>query len=145
MPCIPLVITSSLFFIPSILGIFKRKPLDVVATTALGCTSLWFHGSNSKLSYIIDKTYAHMFGVFYYTKSLLRFTRYHRACDFAVVCFGTGSILSYMKEGKVLNVILHSIVHLSSIAAFSLYIVTDNAGSHNVLPNVRRHSQRVIT
>lgn len=137
MPCIPLVITSALFIIPSVIGIFKKKKVDVVATSLLTCTSLWFHSSNSMISYVIDKTYAHMFGVLYYTKSLVRCHKYRRPCDFVIVGFGTGSILCYVKEGNVLNIMLHALVHISSVAAFSLYIVTNDDRTHQLLPSIK--------
>lgn len=124
MPCIPLVITSACFIVPSVIAFIKRRRVDGVATCALACTSLWFHGSSAFIAYVIDKTYAHAFAVTYMGKAVLRCVSLHRVCDFAVVALGIGSIHCYLREGETLHVPLHSLVHLCSIAAFSLHMLT---------------------
>jgi hypothetical protein len=126
MPCIPLVLTSACFMIPSIIGFFRRHMVDAVVTAALSCTSLWYHGTNSYLAYVIDKTYAHVYAIMYSCNSIVRLVRLHRVCDGVIVVFTAISIACYMKEGNTLNTQLHAGLHTSSIIAFSLYMLTKN-------------------
>lgn len=127
MPFVPLVFTSMCFFIPGAIGFVKRRRCrDIVATCLLGCTSVWFHGTRSTVSYIIDKTYAHCFAVSYMTKSILRCIQLHRACDFVILAFSCGSLIFYYHEGDNMCVKLHSLVHTCSIIAFSLYMITSD-------------------
>lgn len=127
MPCIPLVITSACFLIPSVIGILKKRKKDVIATSLLACTSIWFHSSGTLAAYIVDKTYAHIIGITYCAKSILYCARYRRVCDVAILALACGTVVCYVLEGDTLNVALHSMVHMTSIVAFSLHMVTDNA------------------
>lgn len=125
--CLPLIITSACFFVPSLIGLKKRHHSDAVATGILACTSLWFHSTRSLASFVIDKTYAHSFAIRYTVKAITRCIRKHRVCDFAVCSLTGCSIYCYYREGDSLDIPLHIVVHVSSIVAFSLYMITHDA------------------
>jgi hypothetical protein len=136
MPCLPLVITSACFFIPSVIGFLRRRTKDATAIALLSCTSLWFHSTHVFHAYVIDKAYAHILGLSYSIRCVWRCVRLHRVCDFAILALTAGTVACYILEGDTLKVLLHIGVHGCSITAFSLYMVTStNETAHKNITN----------
>ena len=70
--CLPLVITSSLFFIPALIARRKRRRGLSNEIAALATTSILYHASSHPTIHLVDKCWAHLFGVRYGIISFLQ-------------------------------------------------------------------------
>lgn len=121
---LPLFITSSLFVIPCVIGFRKKHVRDATVMAVLTVLSLWNHGTNSAISLIIDRAYAHVFATCYGVRALLMCLWRRRAVDFVVFgIYGCG-VAMYAFEMKELVVPLHAGLHACTVSAFSLHMLT---------------------
>lgn len=128
MPCIPLLISSACFIVPAVIGFRKiHRKKDAIATSVLTATSLWFHGTRSTLSYIVDRTYAHVFAVYYVSRALVNQIRYKRLNDTIALTFALATVGCYAKESKLapkqVDIPTHMALHLCSIIALSTHML----------------------
>lgn len=125
MVMLPLVVTSTLFLVPSALGFVKRHIKDACGMLVLTGLSVWNHGTNNPLALVIDRAYAHTFAIIYGIKALKLCMRpKRRKIDmtiFGIYCCG---VILYACEINKLKVALHVGLHVCTISAFSLYMIT---------------------
>jgi len=128
MPCIPLLISSACFIVPAVIGFRKiHRKKDAIATSALTVTSLWFHGTRSTLSYIVDRAYAHIFATYYVTRALINQIRHHRVSDTIALIFALATVGCYVGERRLepkhVDVPVHIALHMCSIMALSTHML----------------------
>ena len=73
--CLPLVITSSLFFIPAMIARRKGRRRMSNEIAALASTSIIYHASSHPIIHFIDKCWAHIFGIRYGIISIIQFAQ----------------------------------------------------------------------
>lgn len=73
MPFWGLLLTSSTFLLPAWIAKRRKKNMLSLACRILTATSVWFHSTfMNNISFVIDKTYAHSFAIYFGAKSLLQ-------------------------------------------------------------------------
>lgn len=124
------MISGACFIIPAILGFRKRKKCkEALATSALATTSVWFHGTYSTISNIIDRTYAHVFSIYFITKSCIRFLFYRTRTDCLTFTCSMGATMCYFIEcmyyPQIINIPLHMGLHTYAILALTTHMITE--------------------
>jgi hypothetical protein len=127
MPFIGLVITSAGFLIPFVIAHRKKDKKHMVLSSALACTSLWFHGIGSHLSFVVDKAYAHTLGTIFWIESLQNFWKRRRRLDVIFVATTNGIIYVYFCHTKgrqgMTSHLWHMAMHVIAIGGWVGYLL----------------------
>lgn len=132
MVTLPLLVTSTLFLIPTVIGFAKRHIKDATGMLVLTGLSIWNHGTNNPLALVIDRAYAHTFAIIYGIRSFKLCRRpKRRVADLAIFGIYSCGVVLYAFEINQLQVVLHFGLHVCTITAFSLYMITKDADNTN--------------
>lgn len=127
MPFLGLVCTSLGFFIPAWIAKRKRKMIDARLISALGTTSLLYHGTLHSKALLIDMFVAHSLAVHYLWFGIKRVIKYKQKHDIAGITFGMLSTHLYYHKSLPTkdhrkSRKWHMIVHITAQIAFLTYL-----------------------
>jgi hypothetical protein len=122
------MITSAGFLIPFVIARRKGDKKHMVLSGALTCTSLWFHGTGSQLSFVVDKCYAHGLGALFLAESISNLWKHRRRIDVIFVATSKGVIYVYYRYAKgrdnLASTLWHMFMHGIAIGGWAGYLLT---------------------
>ena len=126
-----LLFTSCLFIVPVFISMKKRRRNESLSVSILTCTSLWYHGTQNSIAYFIDKTYAHIFSIYYISKACLNCIFKRRTTDIVTCIFSISSALLHytentrkIQDNTKARVLVHSGLHITGTIALSIYFAS---------------------
>lgn len=137
-----LVCTSLGFFIPALIAKRRQKNTDARLISALGTTSLLYHGTLHPKALFIDMFVAHSLAIHYLWIGIKRLVKYKQKRDITSITFGILSAHLYYnkslptKDPKKSRK-WHMIVHITAQIAFVTFLTGIDT------PKINKKSERI--